>query len=275
MMRRRRAPGTRLPPIEATETGRCPCWSTATASRLEDFQADRERLIEARAAAGVTTLVDDLTRVRQFRASARSASATPTSTVRRAPTRKRRREIDVTRDLVKLRSTRSGRDRRSRARYHYHNSPREAQRTASSVTSRPRAHGLPLVNHAREADADIAAIPERGGAEGDFRSYSNASPPVPPARTESRWVLRLFVRIPPSRNPTPFAPWPPSCRSTACWWRPMPLSSRPTAPRTAGMSRPLIVETAKVLADTRQMSLRDCPRHDRQFHRLFQKCRGA
>ena len=127
-----------------------------------DFDADRDALVERARAAGVGTLVTISTRVRRF-AEVRALTERYERVFASIGTHPHNaaEELDVTAaDLVAIAAGpkvvaigEAGLD------YHYDKSPRPAQRDGVlRHIAAARTTQLPLVIHAREADADVAAI---------------------------------------------------------------------------------------------------------------------
>jgi TatD DNase family protein len=137
-----------------------------------DFASELDQVVSRAIGAGVTTLVTISTRVRKFnqvRAIAERFDGVFCS-VGTHP-HNAHEELDVTpEELIRLAEHpkvvaigEAGLD------YHYQFSPREAQATGLGIhIAAARATGLPLVIHAREADADLAAILKREHEEGPF-----------------------------------------------------------------------------------------------------------
>ncbi len=137
-----------------------------------DFTAELDQVVERAAAAGVGTMVTISTRVRRFDAVKAIAERFDNvyCSVGTHP-HNAHEELDLTSDdLVKIAEHpkvvaigEAGLD------YHYDNSPRDAQ-TAGLRThiAAARKSGLPLVIHAREADADLAAILQEEMRKGAF-----------------------------------------------------------------------------------------------------------
>ena len=139
-----------------------------------ELEADRDGLIARAVAAGVTSMVTISTRVRRFdgiRAIAEAHDGIWCS-VGTHP-HNAHEELDVTADeLVRLGAHpkvvaigEAGLD------YHYDNSPREAQEQGFRThIAAARASGLPLVIHAREADARVADILTEEMGKGAFKA---------------------------------------------------------------------------------------------------------
>ena len=137
-----------------------------------DFTAELDQVVARAVGVGVGTMVTISTRVRRFEAVRAVAErfANVFCSVGTHP-HNAHEELDVTADdLVRIAEHpkvvaigEAGLD------YHYDNSPREAQR-AGFLThiAAARATGLPLVIHAREADADLAAILQEESKKGAF-----------------------------------------------------------------------------------------------------------
>lgn len=137
-----------------------------------DFAQELEQVVSRANGAGVTTLVTISTRVRKFnqvRAIAERFDRVFCS-VGTHP-HNAHEEPDVTADELAGLADHSkvvaigeaGLD------YHYQFSPRDAQAASLAVhIAAARATGLPLVIHAREADADLAAILRRESEAGPF-----------------------------------------------------------------------------------------------------------
>jgi TatD DNase family protein len=129
---------------------------------FEDFDADRDAVVERARAAGVGTMVTISTFVRRFsRIRALAARYDRIYCSIGTHPHNAGEESDVTTgelieiagDPVVVAIGEAGLD------YHYDNSPREAQRAGFlRHIAAARATGLPLVIHARDADADVAAI---------------------------------------------------------------------------------------------------------------------
>jgi TatD DNase family protein len=137
-----------------------------------DFADDLDGLIARAQSAGVGMLVSISTRIRRFAALLRIAEAYDNvlCSVGTHP-HYAHEELDIpVEEIVRLAQHpkvvaigEAGLD------YHYDNSPRAAQeRGFRNHIAAARATGLPLVIHAREADADVAAILEEETAKGAF-----------------------------------------------------------------------------------------------------------
>ncbi len=137
-----------------------------------DFAGELDQVVARAAAAGVGTMVTISTRVRRFEAVRAVAERFDNvyCSVGTHP-HNAHEELDVTAEaLVGLAEHpkvvaigEAGLD------YHYDNSPPEAQRVGLIThIAAARVTGLPLVIHAREADADLAAILQAEMAKGAF-----------------------------------------------------------------------------------------------------------
>ena len=159
--------------------------------------------------------------------------------------------------------------------YHYDNSPRDMQKKGFRThIAAARETGLPLVIHAREADADIARILEEETEKGAFPFVLHCFTGSPEL---ARRGLPLAAMSPsrassPSRMRTPYATsrWP--CRSTGSWSRP----TRPTwrqSPCAGKANEPAFVaHTAARLAALRDLSEAEMARVTTEnFFRLFKK----
>ncbi|MGH6924088.1 MAG: TatD family hydrolase [Propylenella sp.] len=137
-----------------------------------DFSEELDKVVERARMAGVNTLVTISTRVRRFKSELLIAEHFDNvyCSVGTHP-HYAHEELDVTADeLVRLAEHpkvvaigEAGLD------YHYQNSPREAQAAGLRThIAAARTSGLPLVIHAREADADLAAILKEEAGKGAF-----------------------------------------------------------------------------------------------------------
>jgi len=138
-----------------------------------DFDADRDAVVERARAAGVGTMVTISTRVAKFAGLKAIADrydrvycsvGTHPHNAADEPGVTADDLVAVAADPAVVAIGEAGLD------YHYDNSPREAQRQSFvRHIAAARATGLPLVIHAREADADIAAILGDEMEKGTFR----------------------------------------------------------------------------------------------------------
>jgi TatD DNase family protein len=141
---------------------------------FEDFASEREAIVDRARAAGLQRIITISTRVGQFSKIAAMAESYPDvfCTVGTHP-HQAHEESDVTLEqLVSLAAHpkcvgigEAGLD------YHYDQAPRDvAARVFRTHIAAARATGLPLVIHARDADADIAAILEDEIGKGHFKA---------------------------------------------------------------------------------------------------------
>jgi TatD DNase family protein len=159
--------------------------------------------------------------------------------------------------------------------YHYDNSPREAQeRGFRTHIAAARETGLPLVIHSREADDDTARILEEEMGKGGFTAVLHC---FTGGRELARRAVALghfvsFTGILTFKNSEALraiAAELPADRilveTDAPYLAPGELRGKRNEPA-------YVVETAKVLADTRGVSLDDVARQTTaNFYRLFQK----
>ncbi len=139
---------------------------------FEDFDGDRDAVIERARAAGVGTLVTISTRVAKFARVKAIADRYERvfCSVGTHPHNAADEPDVTTADLVRIAADpkvvaigEAGLD------YHYDNAPREAQHQSfRRHIAAARETGLPLIIHARDADDDIAAILEEETEEGAF-----------------------------------------------------------------------------------------------------------
>jgi TatD DNase family protein len=159
--------------------------------------------------------------------------------------------------------------------YHYDNSPREAQeRGFRTHIAAARETGLPLVIHSREADDDMARILEEEMGKGGFTAVLHC---FTGGRELARRAVALghfvsFTGILTFKNSDALraiAAELPSDRilveTDAPYLAPGKLRGKRNEPA-------YVIETAKVLAETRAVSLEDIARQTTaNFYRLFQK----
>jgi TatD DNase family protein len=159
--------------------------------------------------------------------------------------------------------------------YHYDNSPREAQeRGFRTHIAAARETGLPLVIHSREADDDTARILEEEMGKGGFSAVLHC---FTGGRDLARRAVALghfvsFTGILTFKNSdalrTIAAELPPDrilVETDAPYLAPGKLRGKRNEPA-------YVVETAKVLAETRGVSFDDVARQTTaNFYRLFRK----
>jgi TatD DNase family protein len=159
--------------------------------------------------------------------------------------------------------------------YHYDNSPREAQeRGFRTHIAAARASGLPLVIHSREADADTARILEEETGQGVFPAVLHCFTGGPDLarRAVALGHYVSFTGILTFKNSIALreiAAELPADRilveTDAPYLAPNPFRGKRNEPA-------FVVETAKVLADTRGVSLEEIARQTSDnFFRLFGK----
>ena len=159
--------------------------------------------------------------------------------------------------------------------YHYDNSPREAQeRGFRAHIQAARASGLPLVIHSREADADTARILEEETGQGAFPAVLHCFTGGPDLarRAVALGLFVSFTGILTFKNSTALraiAAVLPANRilveTDAPYLAPPPFRGKRNEPA-------YVVETAKVLAETRGVSFEEIARQTTDnFFRLFAK----
>ena len=160
--------------------------------------------------------------------------------------------------------------------YHYDNSPRDAQEQGFRThIAAARETGLPLVIHAREADDDTARILEEETGKGAFPAVLHCftggrgagAARASRSASTSRFTgiltfkksdeLRAIARIVPADRIL--------VETDAPYLAPRPYRGKRNEPA-------YVVETAKVLAETRGVSLEEIARQTTEnFFRLFAK----
>jgi TatD DNase family protein len=159
--------------------------------------------------------------------------------------------------------------------YHYDNSPREAQeRGFRSHIAAARETGLPLVIHTRDADADTARILEEETGKGAFPAVLHCftGGPELARRAVALGLFISFTGILTYKNSD-------ALRAIAAELPADRILVETDAPYLAPKSfrgkrnePAFVVETAKVLADTRGVSLDEIARQTTaNFFRLFAK----
>ncbi len=138
-----------------------------------------------------------------------------------------------------------------------------------------RETGLPLVIHTREADDDTAHILEQETGQGAFPAvlhcFTGGAGSRPPRHCA--WAFHLLHRHPDLQEfQRRCAPLPRSCRRTAFWSKPTRPYLAPGRFRGKRNEPAYVVETAKVLAETRGVSLEIIAQQTTEnFFRLFAK----
>src|SRR5476649_1477181 len=159
--------------------------------------------------------------------------------------------------------------------YHYNNSPREAQAQGlRQHIAAARETGLPLVIHAREADADMARILEDETGKGAFPAVLHC---FTGGRDLAMRAIGLghyvsftgILTFKNSQSLRDIAAALPADRilveTDAPYLAPLPYRGKRNEPS-------YVVETAKILADTRGVSLDEITRQTTEnFFRLFAK----
>ena len=159
--------------------------------------------------------------------------------------------------------------------YHYDNSPREAQETGfRRHIEAARETGLPLVIHAREADADVARILEEESGKGAFPAvlhcFTAGRDLAMRAVTLGHYVsFTGILTFKNSQNLRDIAAELPADRilveTDAPYLAPLPHRGRRNEPS-------FVVNTAAVLAETRGVSADEIARQTTEnFFRLFSK----
>src|ERR1700727_1738606 len=159
--------------------------------------------------------------------------------------------------------------------YHYDNSPRDAQeRGFRNHIAAARATGLPLVIHAREADADVAQILEEETGQGAFPAVLHCFTGGPDLarRAIALGLYISFTGIVTFKNSS-------ALRDIAATLRADRILVETDAPYLApGKFRgkrnepAFVIETANVLAETRGVSFDTIARQTTEnFFRLFAK----
>jgi TatD DNase family protein len=243
-----------------------------------DFEADRDALVEHAGAVGVGTMVTISTRVRRFAAIRALTERYPQvyCSVGTHPHNAAEEPEITTDDLIELAEGPKvvaigevGLD------YHYDFATRDAQRTGFiRHIAAARMTGLPVVIHARDADEDVAAILTQETGRGAFPFVLHCfSSGAALARTgvalggyvsfsgiltfkKSDGLRAIAAELPLDRL---------LVETDAPFLAPEPHRGRRNEPA-------LVVETAKVLAATRQISLDAVAAATTDnFHRLFAK----
>ena len=122
--------------------------------------------------------------------------------------------------------------------FHYDHSPREVQeRVFRTHIAASQASGLPLIIHAREADAEIARIlQEERATAGVLHCFSSGR-----GLAEAALDLGFYISISgivTFRNPRSCGRLCAMCRSTGCWSRPTRRISRRCRIAAGATSRP-------------------------------------
>ncbi len=138
---------------------------------FEDFAADRQAVIERARAAGLQRMISISTWVKEF-ATIRSLAEAHHDvfcTVGTHPHNAGKEQVAASELVALARHPKCVGIGEAGLDYHYDYAPREiAARVFRTHIAAARQSGLPLVIHAREADADVAAIVEEEMGQGAF-----------------------------------------------------------------------------------------------------------
>jgi TatD DNase family protein len=243
-----------------------------------DFANELDAVVARAGAAGVARMVTISTRVRRFAGVLSIAERFPEvyCSVGTHP-HYAHEELDVTVDdlVAETRHPKVVAIGEAGLDYHYDNSPREAQeRGFRTHIAAARATGLPLVIHSREADADTARILEEETGQGAFPAVLHCFTGGPDLarRAVALGHYVSFTGILTFKNSIALreiAAELPADRilveTDAPYLAPNPFRGKRNEPA-------FVVETAKVLADTRGVSLEEIARQTSDnFFRLFGK----
>jgi TatD DNase family protein len=243
-----------------------------------DFANELDAVVARAGAAGVARMVTISTRVRRFAGVLSIAERFPEvyCSVGTHP-HYAHEELDVTVDdlVAETRHPKVVAIGEAGLDYHYDNSPREAQeRGFRTHIAAARATGLPLVIHSREADADTARILEEETGQGAFPAVLHCFTGGPDLarRAVALGHYVSFTGILTFKNSIALreiAAELPADRilveTDAPYLAPNPFRGKRNEPA-------FVVETAKVLADTRGVSLEEIARRTSDnFFRLFGK----
>jgi TatD DNase family protein len=243
-----------------------------------DFASEVDAIVMRARGAGLSRLVTISTRVRRFAGVLAIAERFPDvyCSVGTHP-HYAHEELDVTVDdlVAHTRHPKVVAIGEAGLDYHYDNSPRDAQeRGFRTHIAAARATGLPLVIHSREADADTARILEEETGQGAFPAVLHCFTGGPDL---ARGAVALgghvsFSGILTFKNSTALraiAAELPADRilveTDAPYLAPNPFRGKRNEPA-------YVVETAKVLAETRGVSFDEIARQTSEnFFRLFSK----
>jgi TatD DNase family protein len=243
-----------------------------------DFANELDAVVARAGAAGVARMVTISTRVRRF-AGVLSIAERFSEVYCSVGTHPHyaHEELDVTVDdlVAETRHPKVVAIGEAGLDYHYDNSPREAQeRGFRTHIAAARATGLPLVIHSREADADTARILEEEIGQGAFPAVLHCFTGGPDLarRAVALGHYVSFTGILTFKNSIALreiAAELPADRilveTDAPYLAPNPFRGKRNEPA-------FVVETAKVLADTRGVSLEEIARQTSDnFFRLFGK----
>jgi TatD DNase family protein len=243
-----------------------------------DFANELDAVVARAGAAGVARMVTISTRMRRFAGVLSIAERFPEvyCSVGTHP-HYAHEELDVTMDdlVAETRHPKVVAIGEAGLDYHYDNSPRGAQeRGFRTHIAAARATGLPLVIHSREADADTARILEEETGQGAFPAVLHCFTGGPDLarRAVALGHYVSFTGILTFKNSIALreiAAELPADRilveTDAPYLAPNPFRGKRNEPA-------FVIETAKVLADTRGVSLEQIARQTSDnFFRLFGK----
>ena len=243
-----------------------------------DFASELDAVVARARAAGLARMVTISTRVRRFAGVLAIAERFPEvyCSVGTHP-HYAHEELDVTVDdlVAETRHPKVVAIGEAGLDYHYDNSPRAAQeRGFRTHIAAARVTGLPLVIHSREADADTARILEEETGQGAFPAVLHCFTGGPDLarRAVALGHYVSFTGILTFKNSTALraiAAGLPADRilveTDAPYLAPNPFRGKRNEPA-------FVVETAKVLADTRGVSFDAIARQTSEnFFRLFGK----
>jgi TatD DNase family protein len=243
-----------------------------------DFANELDAVVARAGAAGVARMVTISTRMRRFAGVLSIAERFPEvyCSVGTHP-HYAHEELDVTMDdlVAETRHPKVVAIGEAGLDYHYDNSPRGAQeRGFRTHIAAARATGLPLVIHSREADADTARILEEETGQGAFPAVLHCFTGGPDLarRAVALGHYVSFTGILTYKNSIALreiAAELPADRilveTDAPYLAPNPFRGKRNEPA-------FVIETAKVLADTRGVSLEEIARQTSDnFFRLFGK----
>jgi TatD DNase family protein len=243
-----------------------------------DFASELDAVVTRARAAGLTRMVTISTRVRRFDGVLAIAERFPDvyCSIGTHP-HYAHEELDVTADdlVARARHPKVVAIGEAGLDYHYDKSPRDAQeRGFRTHIAAARAAGLPLVIHSREADADTAQILEEETGQGAFPLVLHCFTGGPDLarRAVALGGYVSFSGILTFKNSTALraiAAELPADRilveTDAPYLAPNPFRGKRNEPG-------YVVETAKVLAETRRVSLEEIAQQTSDnFFRLFSK----
>jgi TatD DNase family protein len=243
-----------------------------------DFASELDAVVMRARAAGLMRMVSISTRVRRFAGLLGIAERFPEvyCSVGTHP-HYAHEELDITADdlVAHTRHPKVVAIGEAGLDYHYDRSPRDAQeRGFRTHIAAARATGLPLVIHTREADADTARILEEETGEGAFPAVLHCFTGGPDLarRAVALGHYVSFTGILTFKNSTALraiAAELPADRilveTDAPYLAPNPFRGKRNEPA-------YVVETAKILADTRGVSFEEIARQTSEnFFRLFNK----